>query len=99
MNDIDQKLKLLANCRFLPGSWAKRFVGSMSVHHGDMSESQIYWINRMYYMYRRQIPAIARRLGMDTIPALVEPEPLPDKGDETSDLETLQQLTRWSERP
>lgn len=46
----------MVNC--LPGTWDKRFIHSVSFVKPDteLSESQIEWIFRLLYKYRKQIP-------------------------------------------
>lgn len=97
-DEIIQKLDLLYRCRFQPGSWAKRFVSAMHNYRGDFSEKQVYWIHRLYYMYRRQIPAIASRLGIEAVPEFAIPNSLDDPADVPTpeQQETLEQLQRWS---
>ncbi len=48
----------LETVQMLPGSWNKRFVKSLINIPNDkeLSESQIEWIYRLVYTYRKQIP-------------------------------------------
>ncbi len=70
------KLDLLSACTFLPGSWPKRFVwevGSLP-DESVMSAKQEYWIDRLYYMFRRQISAM-----LGDKPEFVNPKPPPQR--------------------
>lgn len=50
---IDELLK----CRFLPGSWDKRFVKSLGrkTHMDDLSADQVKWLNILAWKYRNQL--------------------------------------------
>lgn len=53
---IISKLTLV---RFLPASWAKRFVkdiASVAKPETELSEKQSEWIYRLLYTYRKQVP-------------------------------------------
>lgn len=47
----------LLNCRFLPGSWDKRFIKSLGrkTNFDELSADQIKWLNIMAWKYRCQI--------------------------------------------
>lgn len=55
-----RKVKYLANCTFLPGSYQKRFVRDMSTRPADYEPTirQALFIDKLYFMYRRQIKAM-----------------------------------------
>ena len=55
-----KKIKYLANCSFLPGSYAKRFVRDMSTRPVDYTPTirQALFIDKLYYQYRKQISAM-----------------------------------------
>lgn len=49
----------LTAVRFLPGSWAKRFVNdiaSIAKPETELSEKQSEWIYRLLFTYRKQVP-------------------------------------------
>lgn len=59
----DEKIviKALDKVTYLPGSWNKRFAGSMvslmmASPEKELSEKQKEWIYRLLYRYRRQVP-------------------------------------------
>jgi hypothetical protein len=51
-----RKIKALGNCTFLPASFQKRFVRDMQSRKlGDeLTWKQFKYINRLFWMYRRQ---------------------------------------------
>lgn len=56
----------LGNCKFLPGSWNKRFVNNLHYQAKNKPEleltaSQKEWLYRLLYTYRNQIPKIYDR--------------------------------------
>ena len=60
-------VQALASCRFLPGSWDKRFVKDMAAQT-LVTEKQAQQIARLAWKYRRQIPPAIR--------PTVEPQPI-----------------------
>lgn len=107
-----QKLDLLSRCTFLPGSWPKRFVRQVSSLPDEamLNAKQEYWIDRLYYMYRRQISAMP-----GDKPGFVNPKPppqsmtiteqeereawdsIPDLGDKR-ERTALEKLERWNRK-
>lgn len=69
-----QKIQALKRCTFLPGSYQKRFVRDMSAKPEDfeLSEKQAVYVDKLYYMYRRQISALFPSI-LDRLPPLVKP--------------------------
>lgn len=59
-NERQVKLKYLANCTFLPGSYPKRFVRDMATRPADYVPTirQALYIDKLYYHYRKQISAM-----------------------------------------
>lgn len=69
-----QKIQALNRCTFLPASYPKRFVRdiySMSQSEPDkeLSEKQAAYLDKLYYMYRRQIGVFWN----EDMPPLVKP--------------------------
>lgn len=54
------KVKYLAQCSFLPGSYEKRFVRDMAKHSAEyeLSIKQAHFIDLLYWNYRKQIAAM-----------------------------------------
>jgi hypothetical protein len=52
-------LQELSNCRFLPGSWDRKFVRDLSSkpREATLSPKQVRYLKKLYYRYRRQIVA------------------------------------------
>jgi hypothetical protein len=50
----------LERCRFLPGSWDKRFVNGMVYlsEYAMLTAKQEEWIDKMLYRYRKQLARI-----------------------------------------
>lgn len=57
-----EMVSLLAQCRFAPATWDKRFVRDMHARGKDasLSEKQAEQINRLFHRYRKQIAAIKK---------------------------------------
>lgn len=54
------KVKHLAQCTFRPGSYEKRFVRDMAGRpDAELSIRQAHYIDLLYWMYRKQIAAMA----------------------------------------
>lgn len=57
--DLEKRAALaIAKCRFLPGSWDKRFardVGTLAENEGQLTERMAWHIWRVVYRYRRQV--------------------------------------------
>lgn len=55
-----EAIKMLKCCRFLPGSWDKRFVNDMSYlsEYAMLTAKQEEWTEKMLYRYRRQLARI-----------------------------------------
>ncbi len=54
----------LGNCRFLPGSWDKRFARNVydkAVSGKELTENQKEWIYRLLYSYRGQLPVLYQK--------------------------------------
>lgn len=48
----------LSACKFLPGTWAKRFVRDLSNASPEvkLSEKQVEWLYRLVYRMRKSLP-------------------------------------------
>lgn len=57
------KVNLLRRCRFLPGSFDKRFVRDMSTKSDDyeLSKKQATYLDKTFTRYRKQIAVITDR--------------------------------------
>ncbi len=54
-----RKVKYLARCSFLPGSYEKRFVRDMAASLDDeLTIRQAHYIDLLYWHYRKQIAAM-----------------------------------------
>lgn len=55
-------IEALSHCTFLPGSFEKRYVCSMTVYSKKdlgLSEKQAEYLGKLFHMYRKQIGKIA----------------------------------------
>ena len=64
-------ISALCRCSLLPGSWDKRFIGSMAQgmldrNSNKTTEKQRATIIRLVHRYRRQIPVDTIMLAQDT---------------------------------
>lgn len=55
-----EAIKALNRCRFMPGSWDKRFVRDMAYlsDYAMLTAKQEEWIDRLLYRYRKQLARI-----------------------------------------
>ena len=65
--ELDYKIRALACCKFLPGSWDQKFALSMmqkattySFKPSDFTKNQIFTIDRLCRKYKRQIEKIEK---------------------------------------
>ena len=59
--EIKEKIRLLAGCTFLPGSYNKRFAASLAAMAAkdppiELTTKQATNLDRLFHMHRRQIP-------------------------------------------
>lgn len=69
------KVRALGMCKYLPGSYQKRFIGDMTtktIEH-DLTEKQSIFIEKLYWQYRHQINKL-RAKGWN----FPEPQQLPE---------------------
>lgn len=62
---IEISLKL-GNCRFLPGTWDKRFAHKLhsiatTDSNEELTETQKEWVYRLLYKYRGQLPVLYQK--------------------------------------
>lgn len=60
VRDYDEIIRGLRNATMLSGSWDKRFTERMYFSKQDyvLTESQIEWLFRLLYKYRKQLPEL-----------------------------------------
>jgi len=67
-----EAIKALDRCRFLPGSWDKRFAQGLASKRIDdeLTEKQVFWLKKLVYKYRKQIerrsPEFDDKIGIDS---------------------------------
>lgn len=83
----------LHTCKFLPGSWDKRFVNDLYHKKPDppLTDTQNEWLFRLLYKYRKQVPNLYLKYHNNPLCAKKPPRPL--KVSETNQTQTETELT------